>query len=203
MTLDLITSMYECVTMMAVDVGHLPGSAEYVVVVVQLEVVMGGHGMVDPPVNTSFETFWECWNTHVIISPKPCGDEIGEEHVDGVMASRHHQRGHTWSEARITVTCKIKILKLGTGLQNIGWQSKCFFTNAWNEEGDPVQDGEPSRGILLDCKITPEGEFWYYLIYCKMTPYKYRSYIYCCTSLLSVSSAMCINVQDNTLRKKL
>jgi len=52
-----------------------PGSAEYVVVVVQLEVVMGGHGMVDPP--------------------KPCGDEIGEEHVDGVMASRHHQRGHT------------------------------------------------------------------------------------------------------------
>ena len=56
MSLDLITSMYECV-MIAVDVGHLPGSAEYVVVVVQLEVVMGGHGMVDPPVNISFETF--------------------------------------------------------------------------------------------------------------------------------------------------
>ena len=57
MTLDLIKSVYECVTMMAVDVAHLPGSAEYVVVVVQLEVVMGGHGMVDPPVNISFETF--------------------------------------------------------------------------------------------------------------------------------------------------
>ena len=57
MSLDLITSMYECVTMMAVDVAHLPGPAEYVVVVVQLEVVMGGHGMVDPPVNISFETF--------------------------------------------------------------------------------------------------------------------------------------------------
>ena len=35
-----------------------------------------------------------------------------------------------------------------------------------------MQDGEPSRGILLDCKITPGREFWYYLIddYCKMTP---------------------------------
>ena len=49
MTLNLITSVYECVTMMAVDVGHLPGSAEYVVVVVQLEVVVGRHCMVDPP----------------------------------------------------------------------------------------------------------------------------------------------------------
>ena len=57
MSLDLIKSVYECVTMMAVDVAHLPGPAKYVVVVVQLEVVMGRHGMVDPPVNISFETF--------------------------------------------------------------------------------------------------------------------------------------------------
>ena len=57
MTLDLITSMYECVTMMAVDVAHLPGSAEYVVVVVQLEVVMGGHGMVDPPEHNIYKLF--------------------------------------------------------------------------------------------------------------------------------------------------
>ena len=66
-----------------------------------------------------------------------------------------------------------------------------------------MQDGEPSRGILLDCKITPEVEFWYYLIYCKMTPYKYRSDIYCCTSLLSVSSAIYVSMCKITPRKKL
>jgi len=48
-----------------------PGSTEDVVVVVQLEVVVGRHCMVDPP--------------------KSGGDEIGEEDVYRIVTSSYHQ----------------------------------------------------------------------------------------------------------------